>query len=494
MTPHHARQTYRLGQSADRGDGCYLNPILPGDWPDPSVLRIDGDYYLTHSSFNFAPGLLIWHSTDLVNWRPLVYALSEYDGDVWAPELVCVGGVFYIYYKTTGGNHVIHADTIEGPWSKPVDLGLPHIDPGHITDEHGRRYLHLSGGHAVALTDDGLAPAGPVEKVFDPWPIPEHWRIEGCALEGPKLLFRDGWYHMLVAQGGTAGPATSHMVISARSRSPLGPWEYSPHNPIVRTASRADRWHSRGHGTLIDTPDGRWFIIYHAYEKHYQTLGRQTLLEPIEWTADGWPRVPDHVDCAAPIPMPLPSDPIGGMSLDDDFSGDQPGVQWRMFGPMDMSRLSFDGGLVMQGRGQTPADSPPLCLITAHHAYRIEADVSLLDDQAVGGIALFYNHRCFAGLGLSSQGLQLVRHDMSRPRTISPARRDMSLSIVNDHHEVDFYVRAGHQGPWQRLRKGIEVGGYRHNTFGGFLSLRAALWAGGDGRVRFEKFRYQPLD
>jgi beta-xylosidase len=97
--------------------------------PDPSVLRVGDDYYMVHSSFNYAPGLLIWHSTDLVNWQPLAYALPQYDGDVWAPELIRHDGTFYIYYKTSGGNHVVTSTRIEGPWSEPGNLMLGYIDP-----------------------------------------------------------------------------------------------------------------------------------------------------------------------------------------------------------------------------------------------------------------------------------------------------------------------------------------------------------------------------
>lgn len=139
---------------ADRGDGTFLNPILSGDHPDPSIIK-DGDvYYMTFSSFDAYPGLLIWKSLDLVNWSPMNAALSTYIGSVWAPDLVKHAGKYYIYipgrtedYKSI---YVIWADSIEGPWSDPVDLKLPdHIDPGHIVGEDEKRYLFLSAGDMV---------------------------------------------------------------------------------------------------------------------------------------------------------------------------------------------------------------------------------------------------------------------------------------------------------------------------------------------------------
>ena len=107
-------------------------------------------------------------------------------------------------------------------------------------------------------------------------------------LEGPKLLHKDGYYYMVSAEGGTAGPATSHMVVVARSKSVFGPWENSPYNPLVHTYSASDPWWSKGHGTLIDDAEGNWWVVYHAYAQGYHTLGRQTLIDPVEWTTDGW--------------------------------------------------------------------------------------------------------------------------------------------------------------------------------------------------------------
>ena len=112
-------------------------------------------------------------------------------------------------------SYVIHADNIRGPWSDPIDLNLPnHIDPGHIVGEDGKRYLFLSGGDRVRLTDDGLKTDGEVEHVYDPWRYPEDWVVEGFAPEGPKLLKHGEYFYMITAVGGTAGPPTGHMVIA----------------------------------------------------------------------------------------------------------------------------------------------------------------------------------------------------------------------------------------------------------------------------------------
>ncbi|MGK7395995.1 MAG: family 43 glycosylhydrolase, partial [Candidatus Cyclobacteriaceae bacterium M3_2C_046] len=267
-------------QNETLDSNTFTNPILAGDYPDPSLFR-DGDtYYMTHSSFEYYPGLLIWKSQDLVNWTPVSHALHEYVGSVWAPDFIKHDEKYYIYFPAAGSNWVVTADHPEGPWNPPVDLKVGHIDPGHVVGEDGTRYLHLSGGHAVQLTDDGLATAGEVKKVYDGWQFPEEWSVECFCLEAPKLTKLNDFYYLTVAEGGTAGPATSHMVVSARSKNALGPWENSPYNPVVHTQSKDDRWWSTGHGTLVDDTQGNWWIMFHGYEKGYHTLGRQTLMQP----------------------------------------------------------------------------------------------------------------------------------------------------------------------------------------------------------------------
>ena len=198
-------------RKADLGDGRYLNPILAGDRPDPSILR-DGDvWYMTHSSFEAVPGLVIWRSRDLLNWTPVTAALTRNIGSVWAPELCRHEGRYYLYIPARTAERrtvwVSWADHIEGPWSDPVDLKLPnHIDPGHTVGEDGKRYLFLSGGDMVALTDDGLATAGAVRHVYDPWRYPDDWDVESFSPEGPKITRRGDWFFMVTAVGGTAGP------------------------------------------------------------------------------------------------------------------------------------------------------------------------------------------------------------------------------------------------------------------------------------------------
>jgi len=487
-------------RKADLGHGSFLNPVLAGDHPDPSVLKVGQDYYMVHSSFENVPGLIIWHSRDLVNWEPVGPALNRYVGSVWAPDLAHHDGRFYIYFPALSDNRltnmVVWADDIHGPWSDPIDLNVGNIDPGHAVGPDGKRHLFFSSGFMAPLSDDGLRLTGSAKKVYDGWKYPEHWEVETFAQEGPKILHHGDYYYMVLAEGGTAGPATSHMVIMARSQSIEGPWENSPYNPVVRTTTAAEKWWSRGHATLVEGPDGRqWYLVYHAYENGYYNLGRQTLLEPVEWTADGWVKSTGY-DVARPIPMPAGGVPVShGFPFSDDFRTNKIGRQWSFFrpdGPLGGKYRYENGALVLKAAGTSPKDASPLSFVTGDQAYEIEVEIEC-DDAAIGGLLVFYSERLFAGLGFSAgHMLEYRKGDITTfPKPAAIGRRYF-LRLRNNHHVVTLWHSPDGEH-WTKHWMQIEVSGYNHNVADGFLSLRPALLATGTGEVRFRNFKYQAL-
>ena len=487
-------------RKADRGDGTFLNPVMSGDHPDPSLIRVGADYYLTFSSFDSYPGLTLWHSQDLVNWRPLGGTLTKPVGSVWAPELVHHGGRFYNYFHARTPDYrslyVIHADHIDGPWSDPVDLQLhAHIDPGHAVGEDGRRYLFLSGGDRVVLTDDGLATAGAVEHVYDPWRYPPEWDVETFAPEGPKVLKRGEWFFLVLAVGGTAGPPTGHMVIVARSRSIHGPWENAPDNPIVRTVNAAEKWWSRGHATAIEAPDGSWWLIYHGYENGFWTLGRQTLLDPIRWNEKGWP-VAQGGDLSKPIRKPRGGTVVThGQPLSDHFAGDKLAAQWAFYDPgaNEGARLRHEPGtLILTGKGTQPRDASPLCFIAGDLGYEMTVAVEVRGD-AQAGVLLFYNRRLYCGLGFDKQRFTMHRYGLERTRAKpDPGATKFWLRVRNDRHIVTIHHSADGKA-WTKFDVQMEVSGYHHNVAGDFLSLRPALFCAGMGEAAFSQLEYRAL-
>lgn len=492
-------------RKADLGNGMYLNPIISGDHPDPTVLKDGSDYYLTYSSFYSYPGLVIWHSTDLVNWRPLAPALSKPLGTIWAVDLCKHNGRYFIYIPAApdGGAwsiYAIWADNIEGPWSEPVDLRISGcIDPGHMVGEDGKRYLFVNGIRKIRLTDDGLATDGQLEKAYEPWRYPADWVVENFAPEGPKLLKRGKWFYLVTAVGGTAGPVTGHMVIAARSTSIHGPWEHCPQNPLVRTLSTDEPWWSRGHATLIEGPAGDWWMIYHGYENGFRTLGRQTLLEPIEWTDDGWFRARGG-DLSRPLPKPKggkagPS----GHALSDDFSRNRFGVQWAFHDPAadEQQRARYlpqGAGLELAARGASPADSRPLTCGVGERSY--EAEITLtLSGKAEAGLLLFYNNKAYVGLGFTPDTIKTFQyaeeHGWAR---VSRATTSVRVRISNVENVITFHYSHDGGANWTLHGTRMEVSGINHNVFGGFLSLKLGVYCAGSGAVRLNDFRFRALN
>jgi beta-xylosidase len=417
--------------------------IFPGDYPDPTILRVGGDFYMTHSSFTYFPALLVWHSTDLLHWEPIARAVEDGDYSIYAPDLCLVNGKYYIYYPTSRGeNYVVTADKPEGPWSQPVKLDVGGIDPGHIVDEEGNRYLYTNNGFVTPLSPDGLSAAGRPQKVYDGWEYPAEWETEGMWLESPKLFKRGNWYYLVSAEGGTAGPVTSHMVVVARSQSVLGPWENSPYNPMVHTYSGDEAWWSKGHGTLVDDAKGNWYVVYHAYRNGFHTLGRSTIIESVDWTDDEWPVLAQQ---------------DGALWEEDGLQG-------------DYSYLRDFSNPLLWARWQPGFLDGTLMTATAVDAsYEITASFSIPEGSSAG-LYLFYNEQAFFGL-----------------QSAEPA---LSLRIRNERNRASLWKKVG-EGEWEPLEQEADVSSYHHNKYNGFFALRPAYLLTGDAQL--ENFEYKVL-
>jgi len=499
--------TANLRAASDLGDGTFRNPVLPGDRPDPSVLRVGDEYYLTYSSFDAAPGLTIWRSPDLVNWEFVTCALERPLTTVFAPDLIEHDGRFFLYipFIPSAWSDAIHdaqiwvitADRPEGPWSEPVFTGISGaIDPGHVVGEDGDRYLFVNGIRRARLSADGLRAVTALEQAYDGWQYPDEWVTEAYALEGPKFFRRDGWIYLVSAVGGTGGPATGHMVIVARSRSVFGPWENSPHNPVARTRTKDEAWWSRGHATILEAPDGSWHMVSHGYRNDFRTLGRQALLEPIEWTDDGWPTAPAR-DLGAPLPKPGPLViPVAIPAPDDDFTAPRWGQRWVFDNPSpdETSRARFgQDGLALRAKGTSPADCSALTTWSMDEAYEVEVEVEV-PDGAQGGLLLYFNDRLFCGMGWDGESLaSYAGGRRSHWREPAEPGAVIRLRLRNDRHIVTGW-HATPGGEWIRHGVRYDTQGYHSATMNDLKSLRPALFATGAGDVRFRAFRYRPLE
>lgn len=425
--------------------------MFAGDYADPSILRDGEDYWFTYSSLCYSPGLEIWHSKDLVNWEFVTNALEKYECSVWAPDIAKVGDKFYIYYPASvGGIFVVTADRMEGPWSEPVKLEIPSycIDPGHVVGEDGKRYIFTNGGMMYPLSNDGLRVVGEGRQVYQGWEIPKDWKVEGTHLESPKLFKRGEWFYLVSAEGGTAGPATSHMCIAARSKSVFGPWENSPYNPFVHTFSEDEDWWSIGHGTLVDDPAGNLYCVYHGYKNGFHTLGRFTLIEELEWTSDGWFTPSSRVSRLGSSP----SSPVFRLS------------SWK--GNSNIQTLKASG-----------------------ESYAVESDIELLAVGAKGGLLLFYDENHYAGVLATKDEIEVYSESWEKRTCPNRFGKQLHIRLVNDRNGLTAFVN-GESVTFAP----IDVSALNHNRLGQFISLRPATWASEAEVVRFQNIKYSSND
>lgn len=458
--------------------------LMSGDYADPSILKDGDDYYMTHSPFHYKPGFLIWHSRDLMNWKPICRAGGDWTDSAWAPDLQKVGDTYYIYYPADLTNWVITAKDIRGPWSEPTDLKISGIDPGLVVTPEGKRYLFTNAGQVTPLTDDGLARAGETQTVYSGWQYPREWETECMCLESPKITYHDGYYYMTSAQGGTAGPATSHMAVCARSKSIYGPWENSPYNPIVHTYSADEKYWSKGHGTIVEGPEGQWWIVYHAYLKGSYSLGRITLAEPIEWTRGGWYR--------AVKDLPLPK--AGTLpEMSDDFSGNTLSWQWTGWKEdIGKSITIKNGTLSVPGRGTSPKDGRLMLLTAVDSCYAIEADVTAGKKDSQAGLLVYYNENAFAGMTSDGKTITIHKNASTSETLTNSFGRRFKARLENRNGILAIFV-SSNGSDWTMLAHDINVSGFHHNNYNGFIALRPAFCSVGSGQAQFRSFKYIPM-
>lgn len=290
------------------------NPIIPGFHPDPSLLRVGEDYYIATSTFEWFPGVRIHHSKNLADWELVSYALTDEDAvnltgidmscGIWAPNLTYDNGLFYLAYtivytdrskfKDTH-NFLITANDIKGPWSKPIPLSRSGFDPSIFHDSDGRKYLvnmtmdyretkyRFSGIDVQEFDVKTNTLVGEPVRVFRGTP-------RGTT-EGPNIMKHNGWYYLVCAEGGTG---IRHCVTVVRSESVFGPYEECPYNPIMTALGKEDcNLQRAGHAQVIEGVDGNWYMAHLCSRpvKEYSILGRETGMQNVHWTEDGWFRL-----------------------------------------------------------------------------------------------------------------------------------------------------------------------------------------------------------
>jgi xylan 1,4-beta-xylosidase len=335
---------YAGGQGA-RGE--YHNPVIAGDYPDPSVIRVGEDYWATTTSGDWEPEFALLHSRDLVNWETAGAVFQTRPGwaarDFWAPEISQDRGRYFVYYtaRKKGGPlcvAVASANRPDGPYTDHGPLVCQRdgsIDASAATDENGERYLvWKEDGNsrkqptpiwAQKLSDDGTKLVGPKKEL-----IRNDASWEGGVVEGPFILKRGEWFYLFYSGNACCGRRCNYALGVARSRKLLGPWEKNPKNPIL---AENETWQCPGHGSIVTDEAGRAFLLYHAYKRSETAfyIGREALLDEVKWGADNWPGINEGLGPTgrAPAPLDMAGNAKGEEAIRDEFASQSLGPEWR---------------------------------------------------------------------------------------------------------------------------------------------------------------------
>jgi xylan 1,4-beta-xylosidase len=382
------------------------NPVLRGFNPDPSLLRVGEDYYIATSTFEWFPGVQIHHSRDLVNWRLLTRPLDRLSQlnmignhascGIWAPNLTWDDGVFYLVYtdvKTDAigikdtHNYLVTSPAIEGPWSDPVYLSSNGFDPSFYHEDGRHWLLSMETDYRKGRSRFG----GIVIQEY----LADERRLEGKLVkifagtelgitEGPNLYKKGGWYYLIVAEGGTK---LFHAVTVARSTKLTGPYEVDPQGPVLTSRFHPlDPLQKAGHGSIVETPGG-WYMAHLCGRPIPRngrcTLGRETALQQVSWTADGWLRIgPVAGRAAVEVPAPdLGAQPWPASPVREDFDGKRLPLDFQTLRiPLGEDALSLSerpGWLRLKGRESVGSRHVQALVARRQQAFRFRAATCL---------------------------------------------------------------------------------------------------------------------
>lgn len=452
-------------------DDCFHNPVRRGFYPDPSWLRMGDDYYMVNSSFSFFPCLPIAKSRDLVHWTTVGYAItnpewaqiaeSEGGRGYWAPDISYDEATKRYYITATlrgneGGAEprcqmVVSAEKPEGPYGEPAWIHEDGIDPSLFHDDDGRHYMLFNREvRMVELTADCRAAKGPAKLIWG-----GSWKIK---TEGPQLMKRDGYYYLLAAEGGTG---SGHRISAARSKNIWGPYESCPYNPILRQDDAGGYLQNCGHGKLLETADGRWYLCHLCLRRRPNgtaPMGRETAIVEVTWTPDGWPiaktRRPQTV-----LAMPLPAhcEEAAPAAL----------LDWKrqewltQRAPENAGAAVAGKTLQLTGNGRDLCDMHQQGLLLVRQQetdFTVEAELCtgpLLAAQSgtTAGLTCYYDEHSYLKFGVGPGGLLLEEYAgyevISSKIAPLPTAEKIRLRITAGQGTRSFAVENG--GAWQTL-------------------------------------------
>ncbi|MBE6636852.1 MAG: glycoside hydrolase family 43 protein [Ruminococcaceae bacterium] len=434
----------------------YQNPILSGFNPDPSICRVNDDYYLVTSTFEFFPGVPIYHSKNLINWELVGHCLTSDEqlylhnarpsAGIYAATIRYHDGTFFM--TTTNLSHqwnfIVHAKEVKGPWSAPAWVKQQGIDPSLFWDDDGSCYF-VSNGSGSPEEAIYLCQIDPFTgEKLSPSTIISH----GCGgknPEGPHIYKKNGWYYLMLAEGGTA---LGHMETISRAKDIFGPYEPCPRNPILthrdlldsdpRTAIQAT-----GHGDLVEDQNGNWWMVHLGirYRQRFD-LGRETFLAPVIWDEAGWPIVGEggcnNIVMDAPLPGPTPTPVCRDFS--DEFDGNALSPHWNFLrNPVKDNYLLEDSRIFLKGTEKTLSSerSNPTAILIRQPAHHVEATACLVGEIELGqraGLTAFYNE-------LAHYEIFLTKKEDGY--YIGLGKQVCDIQVVTECHKIDYSGRIG---------------------------------------------------
>jgi len=478
----------------------YHNPIIPGFHSDPSVCRVGEDYYLITSTFEYFPGVPVFHSKDLVNWEQIGYCIHRPEQlpagiNTFAATIRYHEGVFYMITTNLAGrsgNYYVTASNPAGPWSDPIWIKIGGIDPDLFFDDDGKVYVISSPFELfeIDIKTGKLLTEG--RKVWN--------GTGGRYAEGPHIYKKDGFYYLMAAEGGTE---EAHSETIARSNNIWGPYTENPANPILAHANAAGQGipiQGVGHADMIEAHDGSRWIVFHGYrnisDKTHHILGRETCLAPVTWPKNGWPVVNGNGTATVDMTCPtLPLKPFSAKPERTDFDSDKPGLEWNYIQNPDLNNYSLDarkGFLRLKGSAQTINTRSTSTFIGRRledfyftAATRIEFDPKNENEEA--GMILLNNGSHFDILIQNKDGKRVLVVKLQFGRTIYKSQEialkpgPVDLQIKGEKTTFTFSYRQGNEKFMD-----VETTDSKFlatETVGFFTGVYVGLYATGNGKA-----------
>lgn len=392
------------------GQSGFKNPIIKGFNPDPSICRVGDDFYLVTSSFEYFPGLPIYHSKDLINWEQIGHCLTRESqlklhnapssNGLFAPSIRYHNGLFYVIGTNISdkGNFYCTAQNPAGPWSDPIWVDIKSIDPDIFWDEDGKSYFVTQGNEGIGVTEIELSSGKLLSDVKLVWA-----GTGGRFPEAPHLYRKDDYYYLLLGEGGTE---YAHSASIGRSRSIWGPYESCPLNPILSHSNRmgqASPIQGVGHADFIQLADGSWWTVFLGFRvtqpyTYYHILGRETFLAPVSWPKNGWPQINGNGIIQLDMDVaPLPKQPFSDAAIRDDFDGEKINIHWQYLRNPEAIHYSLTertGYLRMHSSTTTLNEAKPLSFIgrrQTEHDFQASTAFEFISDKEheEAGMTLF---------------------------------------------------------------------------------------------------------